>query len=135
MNFLRTEVADLHLDDDGILHVRMHKGAQLTEEHAARHFEDCRFLLKGRKALVLVDGREKYSTTSDARRFIAARSARENRVAIAYICKGVLDKLAFWFYKKINKPVVPTRMFRTEAAGMRWLKSFVVMPGDEFIKK
>ncbi len=132
MNKIRTSVTEMFLDDDGILRIRVIKGAVITLEKMREHLAASSKLLGGKKALTLIDGSAQFSMTTEASKLLASKEGSENRIAAAFVTNSFLNKIWFNFYLKFNKPVIPTKMFNSEENAILWLKSFYVMPGDKF---
>ena len=135
MNKVITSIADMYLDEDDILRIRILPGVDVTLDRMKENYEASLRLLEGRKALVLTDATAEYKITEEAKAFAASDEAGRSRVALAYLTASITNKLMFNLYLKIYKPVVPTRMFSSEDAALRWLRSVYIMPGDKFIRK
>ena len=135
MNKVITSVAEMHLDEDGILRIRILPGVNVTLLAMKEYLEASDKLLNGKKALVLFDGSEEYKITEEAKAFGSAEAVANTRIAIAYITKSITNKLMFNLYLSVYKPTVPTKMFSSAESGIKWLKSFYVMPGDKFVRK
>lgn len=135
MKKAETSIAEMHIDEDGILQTKIKKGAHLTLENLKEYYSATNNLLEGRKALVLFDASEEYTTTEEANAYGQTEEATANRIAIAYITNSVTNKLAFNLYIKFYKPKVPMKMFSKKESGLKWLRSFFVMPGEKYISK
>ena len=134
MNKVRTSVAEMFIDDDGILQIKMLDGVHITLEKVKEYFEVSHQLTHDTKVLVMVDNTLDYSITDDAKRYASSSVALKNRIATAVVTNSVINRLMGSLYIKLYKPMVPTKMFYNEETALKWLKSFYVMPGDKFIK-
>lgn len=130
-----TSVAEMYIDEDGILIIRVLPGVTITEEKAKEVFETSLTLLNGRKALVLFDASAEYDTTEGAKTFGSSKFVADSRIAMAYVTSSIANRLMFNLYLSVYKPLVPTKMFTSRESGLKWLRSFYVLPGDKFIRK
>lgn len=135
MNKITTSVAEMQLDDDGILIIKILPGAKMTLVAMKEYLEVSSKLLNGKKALVLFDGSVEYDITEEAKAFGASKEVQDTRIAIAFVTKSIANSLMFNLYLNVYKPQVPTKMFSSEEGGLKWLRSFYVMPGDKFERK
>ena len=135
MNKVKTSVAEMHIDDDGILQIRFFKGAKITLEKIEEYYRLSNELLGGKKALVLVDASEEYEVTEEAKAYGQTDEATKNRIAIAYVTSSFTNKIMFNLYLKVYKPRVPLKMFTNKNAALKWLNSFYVLPGEKFLKQ
>ncbi len=134
MNKIRTSVAEMFIDDNGILHIEMFAGAKITPEKVTENFAGIKKLLGDNKALTLITTKGGFQFRSEARRYAAMNLDSVNRTATAFVVKSFADKLVVNLYIKFNKPVVPTRMFLSEENALKWLQTFFIMPGDEYLR-
>lgn len=135
MNKMRTSVAEMHIDDDGILQIRFFKGATVTLDKIKEYYRVSNDLLAGKKALVLIDATEDYNVTDEAKAFGQTDEATKNRIAIAYVTSSLANRIKFNLYLKIYKPKVPLKMFTSKDSALKWLNSFYVMPGEKYRNK
>ncbi len=135
MKKAETSVAEMRIDEDGILNIKIKKGAHLTLEKIQEYFEVSNNLLGDRSALVLFDASEKYSITEEAKAYGQTEDATKKRIAIAFVTNSMANKLMFNLYLKIYKPKVPTKMFSNKTSALSWLKTFFVLPGEKFVRK
>ena len=135
MNKVVTSVSEMYIDDDGILRIKILPGAKMTIDTLKEYLETSSKLLNGKKALVLVDGSADYEITEEAKAYGSSKEVTDTRIAIAYVTRSISNKLMFNLYLSVYKPAVPTKMFSSENSGLKWLKTFFVMPGDKFERK
>jgi len=135
MNKVITSVAEMYIDEDGILRIKILTGTKLTIVAMKEYLEASYKLLNGKKALVLFDGTAEYEVTEEAKAFGASKEVQDTRIAIAFVTKSITNSLMFNLYLKVYKPEVPTKMFSSNESGLKWLRSFYVMPGDKFERK
>lgn len=134
MNKIRTSISDIYIDNDGILHVEMLEGADVTLERAKENFRAIKQLLGNNKALILINTKAGFKFRSEARKYTAINEDTINRVATAFVVNSFANKLIVNLYIKLNKPVVPTRMFLSEVNALKWLKTFFILPGEKYLR-
>ena len=135
MNNITTSVAEMHIDEDGVLRIKILPGANLTLDAVREYFEATKKLLAGKKALILFEAATEYTISDEAKLFGASAEVVATRFAIAYVTKSIANRLMYNLYLSVYKPEVPTKMFSSKESGLKWLKSFYVMPGDKFERK
>ncbi len=133
MNKVITTVAEMFIDEHGILQIKILPNAQITIESVRAYFSATLEMLSGKKALILFDGSENYFITEEAKRFGSSQEVTDTRIAIAYVTNSISNKLIFNLYMNIYKPSVPSKMFSSKKAGLEWLKKFYIMPGEKYI--
>ena len=134
MNKIRTSVAEMFIDDDGILHIKILEEAYVTLEKSKEYYNASKQLLKDKKALVLVDGSTKFTITKEAKKYGAGNEIAENRIAVAFVTNSLVNKILINCYIKFYKPVAPTQLFSSQEKAIDWLKSFYIMPGEPYVK-
>jgi hypothetical protein len=132
MDKVSTSVAEMYIDEDGILQIRFFRGVEVTLEKAIEYYAVSNDLLNNQKSLVLVDASEDYQITEEAKAYVQTEEAMKNRIAIAFVTNSIANQLMFNLYVKFYKPLVPLKMFSNKTAALKWLKTFYVMPGDKF---
>ena len=118
-----TTTASMILGEDGILRVKLKKGARIKVADLENHFRVTERLLEGRKALVLVDARTDYFISPAARAFSSKASAA-TRIATAFVTRSKAGMHFINLYIRINKPSTPTRFFTDIKEAETWLLSF-----------
>ena len=134
MNLLNTSTAEMYVDDDGILRLKLLNGSVITLENLKETYTVFKQLLGNKQVLLLLDARVKYKFSKAAREFAASKNANLNRVATAYLINSFVGRVMANFYIRFNKPAVPTKIFTTEEAALIWLKSFYILPGEPYKK-
>jgi hypothetical protein len=132
MNKISTSVAEMYIDDDGILQIRFFEGVKVTLEKVKEYYAITNDLLKNQKSLVLIDASEDYEITEEAKAYGQTEEAMKNRIAVAFVTKSIANQLMFNLYLKFYKPLVPMKMFSDKTAALKWLTAFYVMPGEKF---
>ena len=117
MNKVKTLVAEMFIDDDDILYIKILLNALLTIEAVHEYFSVTLELLSEKKALNLFDGTEKYQLTWEAKALCASKDVTEARIAIAFVTNSISNKVKFNLYLNVYKPAVPTKMFSSQKDG------------------
>jgi hypothetical protein len=118
-----TTTATMLLGDDGILRITMKEGAELKLEDAKNHYLVTARLLGEAKGLVLLDGRARYTLTSEARAYIRQMNA-QTRIATAILVGSNTSRRIANFISSLSASPVPTRAFTDMEEAIRWLNSF-----------
>ena len=119
-----TTTAHFILDEEDILHIKFAKGTYIDIEDAINHYAVCNRLAGDRKVLVLIDIRENFTVTDEARKYAASEHALKPRIATAIVTKNHATILAVNLFIKINRPVKPMKLFSSKEKGLKWLRSF-----------
>ena len=77
------------------------------------------------KLPVLIAGGKHTLADKDAREFGASKEGTKYALAVAFVIKSLAQKILGNAYIKINKPIVPTRLFDNEEKAVEWLKTFM----------
>jgi hypothetical protein len=64
-------------------------------------------------------------STKEARDFLASEKGCEGFTAGAIVVSSVLENIIASLYLYLNKPVVPTKIFKDELKAKEWLSKFV----------
>jgi hypothetical protein len=113
----------MHIDDqEGILRVSVKKNVHIDVAEVRRYLEIADQLTGNKKALVLLDARQPFTISPEARSYSARHSV--NRTAIAVISGSLLSTFVSRFFLLYRKPSYPIRFFSAEENALQWLKSF-----------
>jgi hypothetical protein len=74
---------------------------------------------------ILVDLRLINLITKEARDHFSMRERKAGVNAIAMVVSSPVSKIIGNFFLGLNKPVVPTQMFVSEAKAVRWLERYI----------
>lgn len=64
-------------------------------------------------------------STKEARDFLASEQGCEGIIAAAILAESVLENMIANFFIYLNKPLVPTKIFKDETKAKEWLAEFV----------
>lgn len=120
--FSRT--AEIWLDKERILHVRLLKDAEVELADVDENFEIYRKLgCEDNKVLQLLEAETVFLFSAEARAR-AAKLGGRFFIASAIISKSLGTRLIVNFFLRFNKPDVPFKMFPDEESALAWLRSF-----------
>lgn len=77
---------------------------------------------KGKKYPILSDYRIVRELSKEAREFLASEDGAEGVYADAIFINTPIGSMIANFYLKINKPLVPTKLFTDEEPAKKWLR-------------
>lgn len=109
------------LDEDGTVHIVWSPRAELTLADAEASMVGYDRLRQGRSLALLVDTRTIRSMNREVRTLYSGAHTAEITTAVALLIESPLSAAMGNFYLQVNKPVVPTRLFASEAAAFQWL--------------
>ncbi len=123
-NIVETRTTKIWLDENGIMYVKTHAKAQIDLDDM-KTIMDAQVTMSGGQTMpILLDMRQIQSTTREAREY-AARNASQTSLCVAMLVGSAVSRISGNFFMNFNKPVVPTRLFTSEAEAIEWLKGFL----------
>jgi len=117
-----TRTAKISLRPDGILHFIYLPNVQESLEDAYENARVNDRLSPGRRRPLLVDIRPMQGIDREVRAYY---SSLQTITARALLVESPVSRLIANFVIQLNKPVVPTRLFTSEAEAVVWLKGFL----------
>lgn len=120
---LETDSRVIVLDKQGILRSSYKRAADNTLAEAKKVVRSMGILGHGTRRPVLVDFRGMKSMDRDARAYFAGPATAAVVSATAILVDSSLEKALGNAFMGMNKPLVPTRLFTSEAQAMAWLKT------------
>ena len=107
---------------NNIMVVRLKEYADINLETMIEQHEAQKSLVGKDKYAVLVDGSKNSNPTPEAKKYMANHNP-PNRMATAIVSNNnTATVIVGNFYIKMNKPVIPTKLFKSEDKAMQWLK-------------
>ncbi|HEY6177021.1 MAG TPA: hypothetical protein VIX73_21340 [Kofleriaceae bacterium] len=114
------------MGDDGIVRMTMQPGVYDLELTDAREvIQAVNSLSGGVRRPVLVDLREVRSMSRDCRKYFAGPETAAAEAAAALLVVSPIARAIGNFFMGLNKPLLPTRLFTSEADALTWLRGFV----------
>jgi len=122
METIRTSVAVLTLIEESIILFHINEYSELGMKEMLEVREANNILSKGNSYCVLMDAGDFSSSSKEAREESASEEHSKNRIAMGIIQNNFAIKIMTRFYLKINKPVRPTKIFKTKEEALVWLR-------------
>jgi len=124
MNIIHTKVAIFSYDStERLLKMKILEGAEIELENAIENYEAAQSLVSNAKHLLLVDAREVFYVSKEARAY-SAELKPNSPIAIAVIVASTANRLVGNFYINFNKPKVTTKLFSNQEKALEWLEEF-----------
>ncbi|MCE3259709.1 MAG: hypothetical protein K0S12_1350 [Bacteroidetes bacterium] len=125
MEKINLKQSEVSLLDEGIIHIHIFAGAEITMSDAVLIVEAMAKIGSGKKFPVLIDAGEFASVDKEVREFSASPEANLYTLADAIAFCNLGQKLIAKFYIEHNHPSVPTEIFANKQDAINWLKRFV----------
>jgi hypothetical protein len=110
------------LGEDGVVRFRSKPGGAHNLDDAHENIEAMRKLVQvGTRRPSVVDFAGIHSMTRDARAFYAGPESAQLMTAVGILVDSFLSRAMGNFFMGINKPLMPTRLFSSEAEALAWL--------------
>lgn len=120
-NTIKTRISQVSLRDDGILFIDIAKEEQFTIDDMKELIEAAKEIGGGKKFLNLIIVGHNTLPDKEARELSTSSEGSIYKLADAFVISSLAQALIANFYLKINKPVVPTKFFKTETDAIAWL--------------
>lgn len=115
----RTDKFEIRTIGNSILRIEFFNGADIDLSDAELIHENLQRLSQGSRYCILLDGTNQFTTSPEAREFVAQKSS--NRISFAIVTNSIANKLVGNFFIQFNKPNTPTKLFSDEESAMKWL--------------
>jgi len=122
---IKTKTTEMHLDKDGIIHVKPIPNTVVDFDAAKTDVEELRKVVGPTKRPVIVDITIPQEITKEARDYLANQS--QIILAQAFFTDSRITRLMANVYMSFSDPSHPTKMFNDRKEALNWLKSFVVV--------
>ncbi|MBI3519811.1 MAG: hypothetical protein HY062_10700 [Bacteroidetes bacterium] len=121
---IKTPMNEIWIDSEGFLVLKPLEGTEMDLPEVKACFEAYRSLGIGphNKVLELIDASDG-SMTADARSY-AAEVGKDYFIAAAIVSNSLAVRLVVNFFNTFYKHTVPFKMFSTEEAARKWLRTF-----------
>lgn len=120
---LRSQV--IWLDEDGIVHVKLKPHLHVGLADAMEAIQEITALCQGTKRPTVVDMTELRSMDRNARAYFAGPDTANTESAAALLVSSPLSHTIGNFFLGLNQTLFPTRLFRSEADAIAWLRQFL----------
>ncbi len=113
------QIADLHIDDDGVLVVEHHRGTTTDDVGALQLLHAIRDACPApRYAVVSINGSR---ATFEGRQVLAGPDAIGLFAAAAMVVGSRFGKVMGNFFLRVNRPPCPTRIFTSREDARAWI--------------
>ena len=120
--FIALKQCRVRLLEPGIVESCVNEGAAIDVEDIWEIRRANEFFCPGRKYAILVAPDNFNSITEEARALTASESFSHHTCGKALMVHNTATRLVAEFYLRINKPIMPTRVFTDRNKAIRWLK-------------
>lgn len=121
---IETETAQIWIDEEGILHLKIKEGAEVDLQEVKTCFDTYQKLgCKENKVLQLIEGGTFFTFDKEAQKY-AAKHGRYFFIAAAIVHNSLAIRILFNFFNNFFKHPVPFKMFDTEEKALKWLRTF-----------
>jgi hypothetical protein len=113
------------LDADGILRIVTFPGVEDTMEDAKQNVALCAKFAAGKRRPILIDMRTLKAQSREVRAYYNGPESKKLLLATALLVESPMSRMIGNFFLGFNKTDVPTRLFKSEAEALAWLKGFL----------
>lgn len=117
-----TATARLYIDESNILHVIYASGVSIDVADVKNIYSVITRLCAGKKLGILVDIRNPYTISGEARKYAVDHITP--RLATAVLTNNFAIKYLSDLYSTVYKPPTPVKFFLDEDKAIAWLKTF-----------
>lgn len=121
---VETRIALIHIDAEGILHVKMKEKISVKQQDIVEIFDVYRKLgCDKKKVLQLMEVKSFIAIDMNTLSY-ASKHIKEFFIASGLISRNVGIRITYNFFNRIFNHSVPFKMFPTEAKALKWLRTF-----------
>jgi hypothetical protein len=121
MEILKIHCAELSFHDRNIIRFKLLDDIDIEKQDAEEAIEAINTITQGKKHYLLTETGNNFTASAESREYMASNIGSTSIVANAIYLKSLPIRLIINVYVKINKPVVPTKVFNSEALALEWL--------------
>lgn len=115
----------LKLRSDGIVELHTNDVHVYEIPDAKENVESTGKLTNNKKAPILIVGGTFTSLKKETREFMATEESLKYSKAEAFLITSLAQKILFDFYVRIDKPLVPSKVFTNKEKAIEWLSQFL----------
>jgi hypothetical protein len=117
---IETRAAKVTLEDDGVVRVIVHPGAEVGADDM-RAFLAARMQLAPHRVPVIIDQRRIRSMTRQAQIVATEGAAQRPTLCLAILMESPLTVMIANFFVIFGRPRYPTRLFTSEESALAWI--------------
>ena len=125
LNHIRLSHSSVFLREDGIIEVKFKDDVLLSLEDCKELLFHYRKLTAGKKVPILHLIGKYMNVTKEAREYSASEEGLKYSAAEAFVFDSLPHRIIANFYLNVNKPLAPTKFFKTKKEAEIWLKKFL----------
>ncbi len=118
---IRTQLADIELEGEGLIVLRFRPGSRVTLESARELVQAHVTAASGAKRPALVDMRGMAFADVEGRQLAAGPELAMVTSRMALLVGNPVNRVLGNFFLRVSRPLYPTRLFTDEASARRWL--------------
>ncbi len=122
MKVFETEVFTMRVEEDGLIHFLVKKDAILDVSDLWESRRMSLEYLPNTKYQIMMEAEDLFTVTKEAREVGASPEYAADLDAVALVTTSFPLKLLGNLYIRINKPIVPTKLFYDQQSAINWLK-------------
>jgi len=125
-NSITNSEAEFYINDEGIIIAEYHEeDFTLEKEDAIRVINNIKSLAKGNITPSLFIASKGFSSTNEAREYFVKNLPKNDISALALVISSLGQKIIGNFFIKVQKPNIPTKIFKTKEEALIWLETFL----------
>ncbi len=113
------------LGDDGIVRAKVKPHVKITLDDAKICIRAISEVCGGKQTPALVDMTDLVEMEREVRLFFAGEETARVETAAALLINSPVARAIGNFFMGFNKPILPVRLFTSEAEALAWLKGFL----------
>jgi hypothetical protein len=123
----QTPTADINLESDGILIVRILKGSRQRPDDARENLTMAIAEARGHRRPLLVDITGSPPLDAETRHLYSGQTLVDSFTALALLVEGSpLGRMMGNVYFRVARPGIPIHLFTEEDRAIRWLTGYLV---------
>ena len=122
---IKTRIASVWLDNDGIIRSVLVPHAEVTLEGAEETAAAYQQVSQGIPRPLLTDSRLVKSVDRPSRIYGTSDAVASVVSALAVLIASPVSRIVGNFFLRVNKPPYPMRLFTSEEEAIEWLKGFI----------
>jgi hypothetical protein len=122
---IETDKFTLLIHENSLMEILLKENIIIDEQFVVDMKERVEKLKPGKKFYVLSSGIGFFQVTNKARRICSTAEYNTYIHAVAFYTTNFTLKIVGELYNKLNKPVIPTRIFQDRNSAEEWLFSFM----------
>ena len=124
-DIITTKTAKIWMGEDNIIRISHYQNVDITLQDMKDIVASCQKVSCGKPCPLLVDARYIKSMSHDAREHASGQEVNNIIIATATLVGSPVSRTIVNFFMKLNKPLVPTKLFTDEDEAFVWLKGFL----------